>query len=226
MAARKTARTSRSAIPARTQDALASENPSTSCSFLLSDRVGLRPNTMPGPPGSLAQAAPLRILLRVQFDDELFVDRRRLHVIALWHSHDLGLELFAFLFEPGHSVLALRDVARFQHHGVLVHFFLDGYFLADIDKIGGDVDLLPVHAHVAVQHELPRLRTRRRQTCAPHHVIQTALEHNDEVLASRTLGALGLLKVIAELPLQQPVSTLDLLFLAQLQAVSGDLRAP
>src|SRR5712691_11945399 len=213
-------------MPPRTQDALVSANPSTSCSFLLSDQVGLTPNTMPGPPGSLAQAAPLRILLRVQLDDKLLIDRRRLHVVALGHGHDLGLELFALLFEPGHSVLALRDVAGFQHHGVLVHFFLDGHFLADVDEIGGDVDLLPVYADVAVKHELPRLRTRGRQTRSPHHVIQTALEHDDQVLAGWSLGARSLLKVIAELPLQQPVRALDLLFLAQLQAVSSDLRAP
>src|SRR5260370_11734861 len=213
-------------MPARTQDALVSENPSTSCSFLLSDHVGLTPNAMPGPPGSLAQAAPLRILLRVQFDDEVLVERGRLHVIGLRHSHDLGLELFALLFEPRHSVLALRDVAGFQHHGVLVHFFLDGYFLADVDEIRGDVDLLPVYADVAVQHELTGLRTRRRQTRAPHHVIQTALEHDDEVLAGRALGALGLLKVIAKLPLQQPVSALDLLLLAQSQPASPTFPAP
>src|SRR5882672_8645662 len=187
---------------------------------------GLKPNTMPGAPGSLALAALLRILLRVQLDDELLVDRRRLHVIALRHSHDLGLELFALLFEPGHRVLALRDVARFEHHGVLVHFFLDSYFLAHADKVGRDVDLFSINADVAVQHELPRLRTRGRQTRAPHHVIQTALEHDDQVFAGRALGACSLLKIIAELPLQQPIRSLDLLLLAQLQAVSRDLRAP
>src|SRR5216684_8747531 len=208
------------------QDASASENPSTSCSFLLSDQVGLTPNTVPGPPGSLAQAAPLRILLRVQFDDELLVDRRRLHVIALRHSHNLGLELFALLFEPGHSVLALRDVAGFQHHGVLVHFFLDGDFLTDVDEIRRDVDLLGVHADMAVQHELAGLGTRGRQTSAPNDVIETALEHDDEVFARGALGARGLLTVIAELPLEQPVRALDLLLLAQLQAVAGDLGAP
>src|SRR3989440_12941679 len=111
------------------QDASAFETPSTSCSFLPSDQVGLKPNPMPGPPGSLALAAPWRNLLRVQFDDELLVDRRRLHIIALRQSHDLGLELFALLFEPRHRALALRDVPRLNHHGVLVHFFLDSHFL-------------------------------------------------------------------------------------------------
>ena len=40
------------------------------------------------------------------------------------------------------------------------------------------------------------------------------------------LGPHGLLKVRAELALQQPVSALDLLLLAQLQAVTRDLGAP
>src|SRR6267154_4127754 len=181
--------------------------------FLAEDNVGAKAPT-PVP------------LLRVQFYDELLVNRRRLHVVALRQGHDLGLELFAFLFEPRHGALALRDVARFQHHRVLVHFFLDGYFLPDVHEVRRDVDLLPVYAHVAVQHELPRLRTRGRQTRAPYDVIKAPLEHDDKVLAGRTLGARGLLKVIAELPLQQPVRALYLLLLAQLQAVSGDLRAP
>src|SRR2546421_5095755 len=208
------------------QDASAFETPSTSCSFLPSDQVGLKPNPMPGPPGSLALTAPWSNLLRVQLDDELLVDRRRLHIIALRQGHDLGLELFALLLEPGHSALALRDVASLEHHGVLVHLFLDCYFLTDADEVRRDVDLLPVHTDVSVKHNLPRLRRRGRQTRTPHHVIQTTLEHDDEVLAGRALGASGLFKIIAELPLQEPVSALDLLLLAQLQAVSGDLRAP
>src|SRR6267143_3580767 len=208
------------------QDASAFENPSTSCSFLLARKFRPKPNLMPGPPGSLALAAPWLNLLRIQFDDELLVDRRRLHVVALRQSHDLGLEVFALLFEPRYSALALCNVASFEHHGVLVHFFLDGYFLADVHQIGRNVDLLPVHPNVAVQHELPRLRTRGRQTRAPHHVVQTALKHDDQVLACRPLGARSLLKVVAKLPLQQPVRALDLLLLAQLQAVPGNLRAP
>src|SRR2546421_7329503 len=208
------------------QDASAFENPSTSCSFLPSDQVGLKPNPMPGPPGSQALTAPWSNLLRIQFDDKLLVDRRRLHIIALRQGHDLGLELLALLLEPGHGALALRDVARFNHHGVLVHLFLDGHFLAHADEVGRDVDLFSVHADVPVQHKLPRLRTRGGQTRSPHHVVQAAFEHDDEVLTGRAFGACGLLKIIAELPLQQPVSALDLLLLAQLQAVSSDLRTP
>src|SRR6266436_3437092 len=162
-------------------------------------------------------------LLRVQLDDELLVDWRRLHVIALGHGHDFGLELLAFLFEPGHGALALCDVARFKHHGVLMHLFLDGHFFADAHEVRRNVDLLAVHADVAVKHKLPRLRTRRRQARAPHDVIKAALEHDDQVFASGPFGALGLLKIVAELPLQQPVGALDLLLFAQLQAVTRDL---
>src|SRR6266446_7596229 len=207
------------------RDASASENPSTSCSFLLG-----RPGPAPKPNPDVTRFRRARkrraLLFRVQLDDELLVNRRRLHVSALRQRHNLGLELLALLFEPRHSVLALRNVARFQHHGILVHLFLDGHFLAHVDEVRRDVDLLRVHADVAVQHQLARLRTRRRQSRAPHDVIQAALEHDDEVLARGALGARGFLKIIAELPLEQPVGALDLLLLAQLQAVSRDLRAP
>ena len=106
-----------------------------------------------------------------------------------------------------------------------MHLFLDGHFLTNADEVRRNVDLLPIHAHVAVQHELPRLRTRRRQARAPHHVVEPALQHDDEVLARRTLGPHSLLKVIAELPLEQPVGALHLLLFAQLQTVTGNLRA-
>src|SRR5712692_6543695 len=79
---------------------------------------------------------------------------------------------------------------------------------------------------MAVQHELPRLRTRGRQARAPHDVIEAAFEHDDQVFAGVALRAHGLLKVVAELPLQQAVSALHLLFLAQLQAVTRDLGSP
>src|SRR5712692_10166951 len=79
---------------------------------------------------------------------------------------------------------------------------------------------------MAVQHELPRLRTRGRQARAPHHVIEAAFEHDDQVFAGVALSAHGLLKVVAELPLQQAVRSFHLLFLAQLQAVTRDLGAP
>src|SRR5579863_1278662 len=112
--------------------------------------AGLKPD--------LYKTAPNK-LLRVQFDDQLLVDGRRLHIFTLGQSDDLGLELFAIGFEPRHAALALRNVAGFQDHGVLVHLFLDGDLFADGDLVRRDVDLLAGDADVAVQHELASLRT-------------------------------------------------------------------
>jgi len=79
---------------------------------------------------------------------------------------------------------------------------------------------------MAVEHELPRLRTRGGQAGAPHDVVEAALQHDDQVFAGVALGAHGLLKVIAELPLEQPVSAPYFLLFAQLQAVTHHLGAP
>ena len=74
-----------------------------------------------------------------------------------------------------------------------------------------------------MQHDLARLRARTGETRAPHRVVQTPLEHDDQVFARGALGALGLLEVVAELPLEQAVGALHLLLFAQLQAVTGEL---
>src|ERR1700678_389069 len=61
------------------------------------------------------------VLLRVQFDDQLFVHRRRLHVFAARHGHNLRLEIRRVDIEPRSHALGLRQVARFQNHRVFVH---------------------------------------------------------------------------------------------------------
>src|SRR5262249_61315251 len=155
-------------------------------------------------------------LLRVQLDDELFVNRRRLYVFALRQRHYFALELLAVDFEPRYSALALRDIARFHDHRVLVHVFLDGDFLAHVHLVGRNVDLLPVDADVAVQHELPRLRTRGRKSRSPHDVVEPTLEENNQVFTGRTLRPLSLMEVIPELAFEQAIGALHLLLFAQL----------
>ena len=51
-----------------------------------------------------------------------------------------------------------------------------------------DVDLAALHAHVAVKHELPRLRARRGDAHAINHVVETALEHDHEIRAGGPLA--------------------------------------
>src|SRR5258708_6231112 len=101
--------------------------------------------------------SPVSFLLRVQLDDELLRNGRRLHVFTLRQRSHPGFECVPVDFQPGHSVLALRDVARFEHHGVLMHFALQGNFLSYVHQVGGNVDLFTVDQHVAMQHDLPGL---------------------------------------------------------------------
>ena len=51
-------------------------------------------------------------------------------------------------------------------------------------------------------------------------VVEPPLEHHQQVLAGDALAAVGLLEVEAELALEHAVDALDLLLLAQLQAVA------
>ena len=79
-------------------------------------------------------------------------------------SHHARLEIFAVDIEPRRHALALRQISRFEHHGVLVHLVLQRDFVADLHQVAGDVHLLALHADVAVQHELARLRARAGKT--------------------------------------------------------------
>src|ERR1700730_14218096 len=111
------------------------------------------------PGGHEVAAATLATeLLRIKLDNQLLCERRRLYIFALGQSHDLGLELFAVLFEPGNGALALRHVARFEDHGVIAHAFLDGDLLADVNQVRRNVDFLSGHPDVAMPHELTSLR--------------------------------------------------------------------
>ena len=57
---------------------------------------------------------------------------------------------------------------------------------------------------------------------ADNGVVQTPLEHDDQIFARGPLRALGFFE-LAELPLQQSVGALYFLFFAEVQAVSGQL---
>ncbi len=77
-----------------------------------------------------------------------------------------------------------------------------------------------------VANELPRLRPRRRQPEAVDDVVEPALEQLEQRHAGNPARALGRLEVPAELILEHAVDALHFLLLAQLQAVTRQLRLP
>ena len=93
-----------------------------------------------------------------------------------------ALKFSRSISSQGSGVLALRHVARFEHHGVLVHLFLQRNFLADAAPGSeGMFTFCPVHADVAVQDDLPRLRARTGEAQRADGVVETPLEHDDEI---------------------------------------------
>src|SRR5206468_2547310 len=83
-----------------------------------------------------------------------------------------------------------------------------------------------VDVEVAVTDELPGLRPRGREAQPVDHVVESHLEHPQQVLAGHPRAAGGALVVEPELLLEQPVIPARLLLLAQLQQVLGLLDAP
>src|ERR1700733_1592938 len=163
-------------------------------------------------------------LLRVQLDDELLVHRRSLHVLASRHGYDTRLEIRAVDVQPRRNSLALRQIARLEHHRVFVHLVLERHFIAHLHQVAGNIHLLALHADVTVQYELASLRPRPGKARAIAHVVQAPFEHDHQVRSGRALGALRLFEIVAELPLEQSVGALDLLLFTQLDAIADHLR--
>src|ERR1019366_1915095 len=100
---------------------------------------------------------------------------------------------------------------------------LDRHDGAGSDDVARDVHFLPVHADVPVADELVRLRARAGEAEPVDDVVETALEKREQVLARDAAHALGRLERQPELPLENSVEALQLLLLAELDAVAEDL---
>ncbi len=87
------------------------------------------------------------------------------------------------------------------------------------DLIGRDVDLLAVDPEMAVVDELTGLGAGCGETGAPHDVVETLLQHPQEVLAGDAGATGGFLVIAAELLLEHAVHGAELLLLAKLDLV-------
>ena len=103
---------------------------------------------------------------------------------------------------------------------------LDRHDLALGHPVRRDGDLAAADRDVPVAHQLPRLGPRGREPERENDVVQAALELLEEVRARDPLASLGARKGQPELPLEQAVDALDLLFLAELDSVAEQLAAP
>src|SRR5208337_1619871 len=91
------------------------------------------------------------------------------------------------------------------------------------DFVRRNVDLLPIHLHVSVAHQLARLAAGNAKAQAVDHVVQTPLELLEQLRACHTLEPDRLLEVIPELAFLGEVDAFGFLFFAQLQTVAYNL---
>src|SRR5256714_8851 len=162
------------------------------------------------------------VLLRVQLDDERFLDwcvdflalRPLEHlagqavVVGLQPRRDRGGEVGRVAHDLlGRAALAKRD------HGVGAHL------------VARDVDPAAVDLEVAVANELAGLRARGCEAEAGDDGVETRLEHPQGLLTCDAPAPRGPRGVVAELLLEQAVVPSRLLLLAELQQVLGLLDA-
>src|ERR1700761_7021960 len=163
-------------------------------------------------------------LLRVELDDELFLDLR-VDLRADGQRVDQDAHLVGNHLEPGGNRalagLSLGHDERRHVAGLGPH--LDDVVLGD--PVGGDVNLLAVDRDVAVSGELTGHVPALGEAGPVHHVVQAALQDLEQVVAGTTVAAGGLDVVVVELPLQHPVHPASLLLLADLQEVLALLGA-
>src|SRR3954467_5435433 len=173
--------------------------------------------------GRCAARSGVSSLLGVQLDDELLLHRRR-DLATLGLAQHLGGERVMVGLEPRrHLGRELRRIADELHGAGLG---LDGDDVAVANLVAGNVHAPAVDRPVAMADQLARLAPRRREAEAHEHVVEAALEQQEQVLAGDTGLAGGALVVMAELLLEHAVVALGLLLLAQLHAILGLLLAP
>src|SRR4051812_843950 len=161
-------------------------------------------------------------LLRVELDDELFLDGRvDLRALRL-------LQHFA-----GEAVVVGLQPRRDGRHeiGCVADRLLRGTVVRNRDDVvrtnlvARDVHATAVHLEVTVAHELARLCARRCKAEAVDDVVEPRLEHAQQLLAGDARAPRRLLVVRAELLLQQAVVAACLLLLAKLEQVLALLDA-
>ena len=74
---------------------------------------------------------------------------------------------------------------------------------------------------MTVIDQLPRLTARCSESGAINGIIETALKQNEKIVAGDAFLPRCAFKVVAKLPLKEKVDSLDLLFFAELLAVTN-----
>src|SRR5207253_20573 len=91
------------------------------------------------------------------------------------------------------------------------------------DLVRRNVDLLTIHLHVSVTHQLARLTAGNPEAQPVDDIVQTPLQRLQQFRTRHTFGFDRVLEVVPELAFLGEVDAFSLLFFAQLQTVAYNL---
>jgi hypothetical protein len=165
------------------------------------------------------------ILLGVKLDDELLLNR---HGNILPYRQSLDGTTIGIL-------LKLKPLGNTTTDDRL-DGIIDGSdlpaLLTELDHVAGlyldrgDIDLAAIKSEMGVPDKLSSLITGSCEAKSINHVIEPTLKQEQKVLTRNPFPALRLFEITTKLSFQQAVDATDLLLLAELDAVVGNLGAP
>src|SRR6266403_3672533 len=161
-------------------------------------------------------------LLAVQLYNQLFV-HRQLDVFAFRQRDHASLVVLAIDLQPHRRRLMTGKIPCDFENWNLAAALANLNLFADGDLVRRNVDLLPVHLHVPVTHQLARLAAGNAEAQPVDNVIQTPLQRLQQLRTRHAFGFDRVLEVIPELAFLGEVDALGFLFFAQLQTVAYDL---
>src|SRR3990170_998458 len=159
-----------------------------------------------------------KVLLRIKFDDQLFLDRFP-DLRPAGERLDRTAEVLPVQLQPGRDPLADHRIQRLVDGRVLAALFQELDPVPGADEEGRNIHLAPPHQEMAVPDHLAALPPGHREPELVDDVVQTALQKDQQIIAGLALHPIRFFENIPELLFQEPVDPLGLLLLPQLNAI-------
>src|SRR5712671_136764 len=161
-------------------------------------------------------------LLRIQLDDQVLVDVRE-HILTSRYRLEYAAHILVVDLDPFRQARLGRRGQRALDAQLLAGALPHLHHVTRAALVGGDRDDAAVDLDGLVAHQLARLSARRGKTHAVDHVVEPRFQELQQLFARGTGAARRHLVIATELALEYAVHATELLFLAQLQAVVGQL---
>src|SRR4051812_2021960 len=99
-------------------------------------------------------ATAVRVLLRIELDDQLLINRDLHQLVAPGHSDDSSLEIVAVHIHPTGAGRVGGGIAGCQDGRVVPAGFTDGHFVVRFHDEGRYIDLAAIDLDMAVAYDL------------------------------------------------------------------------